>query len=383
MPTTALNEKTVKNLCSDNSSWGKTYYDNKLPNFGIMISKNGTSKYIIRYRCNGYQRTYRIGNAENWTYAAAKAEARTLLVRVDKGDDPFLDKQNLKNRPKLKDLWEIYKSSYQSKESTASCKDQDSMWRNYIEPALGNKYVQNISHQDMQNLHKKITQKGYPYRANRVLETVRRVFNISIRLKMREDNPCNGFIKNRENPRERYLTRDELSRLRTAIKNHPNTKMANIVLLLMLTGARKGEVLGATWEMFNLQDRIWTKPAQYTKQRKMHRTPISSSAVQLLQKIRQTTNSRYVFPQNDNPEDHVKDIKKFWNDLLLKAEIKDFRVHDLRHNFASILVTEGLSLSVIGKLLGHTQPNTTHRYAHLADSALKEATNTAARIMNI
>ena len=105
--------------------------------------------------------------------------------------------------------------------------------------------------------------------------------------------------------------------------------------------------------------------------------------MQLLQKIKRTTNSKYVFPQEGNPEDHVKDIKKFWQSVCQDTRIKNFRIHDLRHSYASFLVSNGHSLPVIGSLLGHTQLTTTQRYAHLMDAPLREATNQASQIMKL
>lgn len=109
--------------------------------------------------------------------------------------------------------------------------------------------------------------------------------------------------------------------------------------------------------------------------------PISTATVALLTEIRKTTNSNFLFPQEENPEAHTVDIKKFWASLLKRAEISNFRVHDLRHNFASVLVSKGLSLPIIGQLLGHTQTATTARYAHLMTDPLREATNKAAEEM--
>jgi integrase len=135
-----------------------------------------------------------------------------------------------------------------------------------------------------------------------------------------------------------------------------------VIRLLMLTGARRGEVLNATWDQFDLDRAVWTKPAATTKQRKLHRTPISGAAVQLLRTIRDRVPAEcpWAFP-GDAEGKPVHEIKRFSDDVRKKAKLSDVRVHDLRHTFASLLVSGGMSLPMIGKLLGHTQVQTTQR----------------------
>ncbi len=146
--------------------------------------------------------------------------------------------------------------------------------------------------------------------------------------------------------------------------------------MLMLTGARRGEVLNARWEQFDLEGAVWTKPAASTKQRRLHRTPISGAVAQLLRTIRLRVpeDCPWVFP-GDAPEKPVQEIKRFWDDVRKKADLPGVRIHDLRHTFASLLVSGGMSLPMIGKLLGHTQVQTTQRYAHLFDDPLRAGLN--------
>ena len=110
---------------------------------------------------------------------------------------------------------------------------------------------------------------------------IRKMFNLAIRWEMRTDNPAAGFIRNPESQRERFLDVTEIGRLSQTLNEHKNQRMADVIRLLMLTGARRGDVLNATWDQFDLDRAAWTKPAATTKQRKLHRTPLSSAAVQL------------------------------------------------------------------------------------------------------
>jgi integrase len=202
------------------------------------------------------------------------------------------------------------------------------------------------------------------------------MFNLAIRWEMRPDNPASGFIRNPESPRERFLDLKEIGRLSEVLAEHPNQRMADVIRLLMLTGARRGEGLRACWEHFDLDCAVWTKPAATTKQRRPHRTPISGATVQLLRRIRAWVpeNCPWVF-LGDVEGKPIQEIKRFWDDVREEAGLEDVRIHDLRHTFASLLVSGGMSLPRIGRLLGHTQVQTTQRYAHLFDDPLRVGLN--------
>jgi integrase len=220
---------------------------------------------------------------------------------------------------------------------------------------------------------------------------------LSIRWKWRTDNPASGVRRNPEEKRNRFLNKTEIAALAQALSEHSEPVSANAVKLLMLTGARRGEVLGATWAMFDLENGIWTKPSAHTKQKKLHRVPMSGHAVRLLEEIKATAEGSYVFPGRDGKP--LTDIKRTWLSVCRKAglvetvqkkdragkpvtgrsgkpitiEQPNVRLHDIRHSFASILVSGGASLPLIGQMLGHTQVQTTQRYAHLFDDPMRRA----------
>jgi len=156
-------------------------------------------------------------------------------------------------------------------------------------------------------------------------------------------------------------------------------RAAYIIRLCMLTGARIGEVRQARFEDFNLEHLSWTKPAAITKQRRVHRVPISDEAAAIVRQCRTTvfTGCPWLFP-GDAPGQPVKEIRRFWARIQKEVGIQDVRIHDLRHTFASLLVSGGASLEMIGKLLGHSQMQTTQRYAHLMDSPLRAGVNAVA-----
>jgi integrase len=330
---------------------------------------------------------------------------------VDHGHDPMGERQAQRDAPTVKELWERYEREHLPQKAPRTQVDERIMWQKIILPRFGRTKVADITHDDVDAFHRDITiVRGTPVRANRTVEVLRRAFNLAIRWKWRDDNPASGVRRNPEEKRNRYLNKVEIAALARALNEHSEPMSANAIKLLMLTGARRGEVLGATWEMFDLENGVWTKPSAHTKQRRVHRVPLSSPAIQLLAAMKDaaqhaaeatsTPCNPFVFPgANDKP---MTDIKRTWASVCRKAGLavqvekkgrdgkimqgKDgkpamvwqpsVRIHDLRHSFASILVSAGASLPLIGQLLGHTQVQTTQRYAHLFDDPLRKAAET-------
>ena len=150
----------------------------------------------------------------------------------------------------------------------------------------------------------------------------------------------------------------------------------------MVTGSRVGEVRQARFEQFNLELGSWSKPAATTKQRKIHRIPISAEVAAIVRQrqLLVPKGNPWLFP-GDVPGQPIKEIRRFWINVQKDAKLPDVRIHDLRHTFASLLVSGGASLEMIGKLLGHSQMQTTQRYAHLMDSPLRAGVDTVASLL--
>src|SRR5262249_14129080 len=125
-----------------------------------------------------------------------------------------------------------------------------------------------------------------------------KMFSLAVRWGMRTDNPCKGVIANPEQLRERHLSPDEVERLMKALTELPDQEGANVIVLALLTGARRGELLNAKWDQFDLQAGVWTKPSSHTKQKRTHRVPMSPRALELLKAMRANASSAetYVFP---------------------------------------------------------------------------------------
>ena len=221
-----------------------------------------------------------------------------------------------------------------------------------------------VAYADIDRLHRKITAAGHPYAANRTLSLLSKMFTLAVRWEMATANPAKNVEKNLELKRKRYLSGDELGRLIAALSEHPNQQSANIFRVLMMTGARRGEVLSMRWDQVDLATGTWTKLASSTKQKADHIVPLSAPVRQLLSEIRaKQREGEFVFP--DDAGGPRRDIDNGWRKICKAAGITGLRVHDLRHSFASQLASGGASLPLIGALLGHADPTTTARYAHL------------------
>ena len=192
-----------------------------------------------------------------------------------------------------------------------------------------------------------------------------------------------------ETERERFLSIEEITRLGDALHAAEDQRAAAIVRMCMLTGARLGEVRTARFEQFNLDLGTWSKPAANTKQRRVHRVPISVEVAALVRQRRVAVamGCEWLFPgdalgADGAPKDQpVQEIRRFWSAMQAAAELPGVRIHDLRHTFASLLVSGGASLEMIGKLLGHSQMRTTQRYAHLIDGPLRAGVDAVGKIM--
>ena len=350
----------------------KVFWDSDVAGFGARITAAGARALVFNYRTKGSGRERRltIGGFPNWTVGAARIKARELRRLVDQGGDPLADLEDERAAPDMADLADRFEAEHLVRKRASTAADYRSVLDRHIRPALRHLKVADVEYADIDRLHRKLTAAGHPRRANTAVAILSKMFGLSIRWGMRADNPCRGVEKNTERARRRYLSGDELKRLVAALAAHPDQGVANIVRILLLTGCRRGEALAMRWADLDLTAGTWSKPASSTKQDRAHEVPLSAPARQLLAEIRdrQTRQRRplgeYVFP-GGGASQHVVEIKRAWRRLCKVAGLTDLRIHDLRHSFASQLVSDGASLPLIGALLGHSNPSTTGRYAHM------------------
>jgi integrase len=374
---------------------GKAYNlisDSEVIGLGLRTTKAGAKAWTFSYRTHSdISRRLTIGNAADWPLKLARDEARRLRRLVDTGHDPMGARHELRAAPTVADLIKRWRDEAAPKKRARSLVDDESMIAQHILPAFGRMKVADIKRADIDKLHRKITATGAKVRANRVAALLSRMFSLAVIWEMRTDNPVKGIERNPEAARHRYLEGDELERLLAAVAAHPNRQTAHVIELLLLTGARRSEVLTMRWGQLDLGDGVWTKPASATKQARLHRIPLSPPARQVLVEIKQAAEGKaakyrrdpspWVFPARYGGGP-LTDVKHVWAAICLAAGISDLHLHDLRHAYATFLASAGLSLPIIGRLLGHSQAATTNRYSHLQLDPLRAATDRVGAIVS-
>ena len=369
-----ITERTIARL-EVPAKGARKYRDGELRGFAVQVSYTGTRHLAFAYSIGGRERLYTFGRWPAMTVPAARIEARRLQAMVDAGIDPLAVRSAERDAPTVDDLVRRYKQDHLPRKAASSQRDDTALGEMLV-AKLGNWKIADVRHSDVDGLHRQVTRAGSPIRANRLAALGSRLWSLAIKWAWAQSNPWKGIERNPENKRSRYLTPAEVQRLCTVLDSdaYKEQQSGNAVRLALLTGARRGEVLSATWSQFDFTHARWVKPSSHTKSKKEHRVPLSAPALKILLTMKaKSGKSPYLFP-GDTPDKHQGDLKNFWAAVCRKAEIEGARFHDLRHTHASLLASSGMSLPIIGALLGHTQASTTHRYSHLMDDPLRAAT---------
>jgi integrase len=363
--------------------------DAKAAGFGVAVYASGARSFFVNYRIDGIEKLHTIGQFPRWSASAARERAIELRRLIDQGLDPQGDKRTRREAPTVADLIERYTAEHlptksQTKMRLADERRQLAM----IGDILGRRTkVADVHGGDIKDMHRKLTEARGPIRANRVLACCSKMFSLSLVPLAGESspwrhavlgNPCKGIARNREEGRERYFSKPELERIAEALSEYPGKSAADCIRLIMLTGCRPSEAMQAEWSEFN-ELGLWVKPSAHTKQKKIHRLPLSPPAMQLIDRLRKDRGkANFVFPGR-LPSEPMQTLFHVWAFVRARTQLQPdekgnaARPYDLRHSFASLGVTQKLGLPLIGKLLGHTQSRTTQRYAHVADDPLREA----------
>jgi integrase len=385
-----LTETLIKSLVPPKRG-ERFVYDSELTGFAIRVfaptrtNPKGARTFLLSYWLDGSERRFRIGSWPDWSVTAARAEAKEVRQRIDRGEDPARARQEWREAPTVADLAERYKAEYLPRKSAQSQHDDSVMVGHILRHVGADRRVANIHHGDIVALHRAITDSGHPVLANRTVSCASRMFSLSLKPMAGEDkpwrdqaqgNPCKGIERNPEQAKERFLSPAEIAAVVEGLDVYGRTPAADCIRLTLVTGCRPGEAMLATWAQFEAQPGFWIKPSSHTKQRKEHRLPLSAPALQLIADIRERRGnvepSDYVFP-GQRPGQPLQQLRTCWEAVCKHANLTDVRIYDLRHTFAAMGAGGGLGLPIIGRLLGHTQARTTQRYAHLADDPLREA----------
>jgi integrase len=374
-----------------------THWDSGVTGFGVRTHAGGTKSFFLNYRIDGRERRHTIGPFPRWSVSAAREHAKELRKQIDQGHDPAGQKRERRDAPTIQDLIDRYVTDHLPKKSADKNRvnDEKAMLAEIAKHLGARTKVADVHHGDIAQMHRRISESIGRYgprriRANRVLALCSKMFSLSLVPLPGENtpwrnavqgNPCRGVERNHEEGRERFYSAAELAAISDALAEYQQGPSVDCMRLIMLTGCRPSEAMGAAWEAFDEQPGFWIKPASTTKQRKVHRLPLSPAAIELIERLRKKRKGKHVFPGDKPGEHHLATLWRVWAFVRGRAGLgKDARIYDLRHSFASIGAGGGLSLPIIGRLLGHALPRTTARYAHLADDPLRDA---AEKITNV
>ncbi len=380
----------------------------------------GRRIYLLQYGRNGRDYRVTIGrHGVDLTAEQARAEVFRLRGVVASGENPASARMRDRSTSTVSELGERYMSEYARvhKKPSAVAQDQRNL-HNHIVPLIGKLSISAVEGADISRIMRDIATgktrndektmlrgrrivRGGEIVANRVQALLSKMFELAEEWKLRPEgsNPCRGVKHYAENKVERFLSTDELACLGAALtaanqgkllievvtevapikKKRRGQKKVGLrsekpsvvaaIRLLLFTGCRVGEILSLRWSHVHLERKLLLLQDSKTGAKAVY---LSEAAIQVLAAIKRNQNAEYVLEGN-HPDQPILSLRKPWLHLCAAAKLENIRLHDLRHSFASLGAAGGLSLQMIGALLGHTQPATTARYAHLAATLLQEA----------
>lgn len=374
-----LTQTVVDKAAAPTNSVRTTIWDSEVKGYGLRVSSHGTKTFILRARLPGMknQKVWGLGRADEVKAEKARATAISYLGLIRDGKNPTAEAEKLKSVPTVKKAFAKF-NKQRRKDGLRTVDEYERRFNYHIKKPLGKERVIDVTPKQIRKLHKKIA-KTAPYEANRVLMLLQALYSWLEKKGVVETNPTKEVRRKPEVKRRRYLNQEELHRLLDVLSEWPDRALANIVTLLIYTGARKMEVIKARLDQFKGLDGdgtvIWEKKAEDTKQGQDHETPLAPEVADLVREAaKSAAPDGRLFPSKSQKPGTFKTWQsRDWKKLLDAAEIEDFRLHDLRHTYASLLISNGLTLSNVGEMLGHSNTATTARYAHLMDDAQAEA----------
>ena len=402
-------------------------WDDQLAGFGVRARVGGAKSYVVRFRPGGGRRaplrTYTIGkHGSPWTPDQARQEAERVLALVKQGGDPQAERIKARVGATLREFGGAALADLKTKRKPRTVVEYGRLLDKLAYPAIGGRKVADIGRSDIARLHSSLRRTRY--QANRVLAVLSKVFSLAERDGLRPvgSNPCRHIEKFQEVERERMLSTIELAALGDAIAGFDGSLyVVGAIRLMLLTGARRSEILGLQWAWIDLNRGEARLPDSKTGIKTLHLPP---PALKVLVGLPRIEGNPHVIVGNRNGAALVN-ITKRWKAIRNVATVSvwgaseqepvaalvaglaqrlgrrptaeecrvaaqrakielprgldDLRLHDLRHAYASVAASSGTGLLLIGKILGHTQAKTTQRYAHLQADPVKAAAASVAQ----
>lgn len=356
-------------------------FDGDVPGFGVRVFPSGKKSYCIQYRAGGRTRKVTFARVGTSTPDEARKLAKKLLQGVAEGENPAQARINARRAPTLAAVCDRFLADYvEQRLKVTTQREYRRAVELFIKPALGTFKVEDVTRADVSDLHHK--HRHIPYQANRTLGVLHKLFNLAEIWGLRPDgsNPCRHVPKYRESKRERFLSAGELQCLGQVLdqlqaENLESPFVVGAFKMLVLTGCRLMEIQTLKWEY--VKEEHIALPDSKTGAR---RIPLPLAARNVLASLPLVPGHVYVFPGTVDGK-HLTDLERPWRRIRKLAGLEGVRIHDLRHTYASHAVARGMNLPMVGKLLGHTQIQTTMRYAHLADDPIRAAAGDVSGIL--
>jgi integrase len=391
-----VTKRAVDALSPQNSS-DVVLWDQELKGFGIRARVGGAKTYILHYRAGTGRRAplrkLTIGkHGSPWTPDKARTEAKRLLGLVASGEDPARRRTTERKTLTLAELCDLYLAEGATHKKSSTLKADLGRIMHHIKPLLGRVRVDKVTRADVERILIDVksgkTAASAPNKEERrpgriatggsgvaaqCVALMGALLGFAVTRGLRSDNPARGVKKPPVRKMERFLSEEEIARLAAALDAETrltdNPYPAAAIKLLLLTGGRRGEILGLQWQHVDFERQCLKLPDSKTGPKIIY---LNAPALEVLAGLPRMTTNPYVVPGRCAGKPLIG-IDKFWFRVRAAAGLRGVRLHDLRHSFASMAVAGGLSLPVIGALLGHKHPTTTGRYAHLSADPLRAA----------
>lgn len=347
---------------------GRIYMqDTQEKGLSASITSHGVITFFVRKRVGGKDERIYLGHFPEMSLENARKKALSVKADVAKGIDPNEERKRLKAAITFGQMFHEFMERYSKKFKKTWEKDEREVKRLFSH--FFHRKACQISKIEILELHEKIGHESGLYQANRLLERVRAIYNKAIEWGWQGTNPTNGIKKFKEKSRQRFLRKDEMPRFFKALAEETNQTTKDYILISLLTGARRSNVLAMRWEEINFTLQEWHIPE--TKNGEPHIIPLTGPALEILRERQHISESSYVFP-GKGQKGHLMDPKKAWKRILKQADISDLRIHDLRRTLGSWMGALGATTAIIGKTLAHKSVEATRVYERIDIDPVRE-----------
>lgn len=353
------------------------HYDTRQPGLTISINAGGRRTFYFYRKVKGKPEEIKLGTYPGYTIEQAQRKAAIYWARAEAGEPLHDDEREPKEEMTFEALFKWYIKHHAESRKRDKGKEDQGKYDKHL-AYLGALPVSDVTRGRLRELHATIGAE-HPTTANRVIALVRSIFSQAIKHDVLPGpNPASGISMFREKSRDRRLKPNEVASFLAAVYAEPNETIRDYVLLSLLTGARRSNVLAMRWDQLDLDDAEWRIPE--TKNGTPQTIPLEEAEISILRERESSAKGPWVFPGRPRAEgkpDHLKEPKKGWDRILKRAGIEDFRIHDLRRSLASFMVDQGASLAIIGRALNHKSQATTAVYARVSTDPIRQAKRAA------